>query len=102
VRNVRLWRGLLGVDRRTVIEDIEVSQEGAEGVSWWWRGCGHEARCHAAVGAAAARRPSMTAVRDRAYLLKEGLRHVFSVKGQEGKQALDRWISSNATSLQDI
>ena len=29
----------------------------------------------------------------RAYLLKEGLRHVFSVKGQEGKQALDRWIS---------
>ena len=29
----------------------------------------------------------------RAYLLKEGLRHVFSVKGEEGKQALDRWIS---------
>ena len=29
----------------------------------------------------------------RAYLLKEGLRHVFWVKGQEGKQALDRWIS---------
>jgi transposase len=29
----------------------------------------------------------------RAYLLKEGLRHVFSVKGDEGKQALDRWIS---------
>jgi transposase len=28
----------------------------------------------------------------RAYLLKEGLRHVFSVKGAEGKQALDRWI----------
>ena len=28
----------------------------------------------------------------RAYLLKEGLRHVFSVKGEEGKQALDRWI----------
>ena len=26
----------------------------------------------------------------RAYLLKEGLRHVFSVKGEEGKQALDR------------
>jgi Transposase len=25
-------------------------------------------------------------------LLKEGLRHVFSVKGEEGKQALDRWI----------
>src|SRR6476661_5974820 len=29
----------------------------------------------------------------RAYLLKEGLRHVFSVKDEEGKQALDRWIS---------
>ena len=29
----------------------------------------------------------------RAYLLKEVLRHVFSVKGEEGKQALDRWIS---------
>jgi transposase len=29
----------------------------------------------------------------RAYLLKEGLRHVFTVKGEEGKQALDRWIS---------
>jgi transposase len=28
----------------------------------------------------------------RAYLLKEGLRHVFSVKGDQGKQALDRWI----------
>ena len=28
----------------------------------------------------------------RAYLLKEGLRHVFSVRGEEGKQALDRWI----------
>jgi transposase len=29
----------------------------------------------------------------RAYLLKEGLRHVFAVKGEAGKQALDRWIS---------
>lgn len=29
----------------------------------------------------------------RAYLLKEGLRHVFSVKGQDGKDALDKWIS---------
>jgi len=29
----------------------------------------------------------------RAYLLKEGLRHVFSVKGQEGKDALDKWTS---------
>ena len=29
----------------------------------------------------------------RAYLLKEGLRHVFAVKGESGKQALDRWLS---------
>lgn len=29
----------------------------------------------------------------RAYLLKEGLRHVFAVKGEQGKQALDCWIS---------
>jgi transposase len=28
----------------------------------------------------------------RAYLLKEGLRYVFAVKGEEGKAALDRWI----------
>jgi transposase len=29
----------------------------------------------------------------RAYLLKEGLRYVFAVKGNEGKIALDRWTS---------
>jgi transposase len=29
----------------------------------------------------------------RAYLLKEGLRHVFSVGGEAGKEALDRWLS---------
>ena len=29
----------------------------------------------------------------RAYMIKEGLRHVFTVKGQEGKHALDRWLS---------
>jgi transposase len=29
----------------------------------------------------------------RAYLLKEGLRHVFKVKGQAGMDALDRWLS---------
>ncbi len=29
----------------------------------------------------------------RAYLLKEGLRYVFAVKGTEGKDALDRWLS---------
>jgi transposase len=29
----------------------------------------------------------------RAYLLKEGLRYVFAVKGDEGKEALDQWLS---------
>ena len=29
----------------------------------------------------------------RAYLLKEGLRFVFAVKGDAGKHALDRWLS---------
>lgn len=29
----------------------------------------------------------------RAYLLKEGLRHVFAVKGEAGKEALDRWVA---------
>jgi transposase len=32
----------------------------------------------------------------RAYLLKEGLRHVFAVKGDEGMEALDRWLSWSA------
>jgi transposase len=29
----------------------------------------------------------------RAYLLKEGLRYVFAVKGDEGKEALRRWLT---------
>jgi transposase len=29
----------------------------------------------------------------RAYLLKEGLRHAFAVKGEAGKEALDAWTS---------
>ena len=29
----------------------------------------------------------------RGYLLKEGLRYVFAVKGKAGKEALDRWLS---------
>lgn len=29
----------------------------------------------------------------RAYLLKEGLRHVFQVKGDEGREALDKWLA---------
>jgi len=32
----------------------------------------------------------------RGYLLKEGLRYVFKVKGEAGKQALDRWLSWTA------
>ena len=31
MRNVRLWRGLLGVDKRTVIEGIEFDEEETEG-----------------------------------------------------------------------
>jgi hypothetical protein len=64
MRNVRLWRGLLGVDKRTVIEDVEFSEEGAErGRAGGWRGCGHEAGFRAAAGVVSARRPGMTAVR---------------------------------------
>ena len=62
MRNVRLWRGLLGVDKRTVIEDIEFDEEGAD-ASWWWRGCGQDAVFRAGVAAAAARRPGMTGAR---------------------------------------
>jgi transposase len=29
----------------------------------------------------------------RAYLLKEGLRHVFKLRGQDGKQALNAWLA---------
>ena len=34
----------------------------------------------------------------RAYLLKEGLRYVFKVKGAEGREALDRWLAWAARS----
>ena len=30
MRNVRLWRALLGVDKRTVIEDVELGDGGNE------------------------------------------------------------------------
>ena len=30
MRNVRLWRALLGVDKRTVVEDIEFSDGGED------------------------------------------------------------------------
>jgi hypothetical protein len=35
---VRLWRGLLGVDKRPVIGDIEFSQRAADGAELVWRG----------------------------------------------------------------
>ena len=63
MRNVRLWRGLLGVDKRTVIEDIEFDQEGADGVQLVVARCDHEAGFRAAVAAAAAGRLGMTGVR---------------------------------------
>ena len=66
MRNVRLWRGLLGVDQGTVIEDIEFEEfeeEDAEGDRWWWRGCGREVVFRGVVAAAAAGRPGMTGVR---------------------------------------
>ena len=63
MRNVRLWRGLLGVDKRTVIEDIELDEEGADGAGWWWCGYGHAAVFHVAVGTASEGRRCMTGVR---------------------------------------
>ena len=57
MRNVRLWRGLLGVDKRTVIEDIELERgEGAAPI-WWWRGYGHEAGFRAAAAAVGRKAP---------------------------------------------
>ena len=50
VRNVRLWRHLLGVDGRTVIEDIEVGEGALTGPCSWWPECGREARYRVVVG----------------------------------------------------
>ena len=64
MRNVRLWRGLLGVDKRTVIEDIEFDEEGADGAELVVARVRPATRCFGAgVAAAAARRPGMTGVR---------------------------------------
>jgi len=38
----------------------------------------------------------------RTYLLKEGLRYVFKVKGDQGKQALDRWLAWASRSRIDV
>ena len=42
MRNVRLWRALLGVDHRTVIEDVEFEETRGmpTATRWWWRRCG--------------------------------------------------------------
>ena len=66
MRNVRLWRELLGVDQRTVIEGIEVEEferKTPTATRWWWRGYGREVVFRGVVAAAAAGRPGMTAVR---------------------------------------
>ena len=63
MRNVRLWRELLGVERRTVIEGIEFARSGPTGRSWWWPGSGREVGCRVGVVAAVLRRRGMTAVR---------------------------------------
>jgi len=62
VRNVRLWRALLGVDKRTVIEGVEFSEEGADGaelvVARVRPRSGVSRRCVVSAG-----RPGMTVVR---------------------------------------
>ena len=64
MRNVRLWRGLLGVDKHTVIEGIEFDEEGADGAELVVaRVRPRSAARGAAVAAAAAGRPGMTGVR---------------------------------------
>ena len=63
MRNVRLWRGLLGVDKRTVIEDIEFDEEGADGAELVVARVRPRAGLRAAAAAAAERRPGMTGVR---------------------------------------
>ena len=67
MRNVRLWRGLLGVDKRTVIEDIEFEEfeeEEADGdAAGGGAGAASEAVFRGVVAAAAAGRPGMTGVR---------------------------------------
>ncbi|CNX52721.1 Transposase [Mycobacterium tuberculosis] len=63
MRNVRLFRALLGVDKRTVIEDIEFEEDDAgDGARVIARVRPRSAVLRAVV-AAVARRPGMTAVR---------------------------------------
>ena len=66
MRNVRLWRALLSVDQRTVIEDIEFEECARStpvATRWWWRGCGREVVFGGGVAAAGAGRPGMTGAR---------------------------------------
>ena len=60
---MRLWRGLLGVDKRTVIEHIEFDRERADGVQVVVARVRPEAGFGAVVAAAAAGRLGMTGVR---------------------------------------
>ena len=66
MRNVRLWRALLGVDQRTVIEDIEVEEDDADGETLVVARCALAVGCRVDVAAVGAGRPGMTAVRARA------------------------------------
>jgi hypothetical protein len=62
VRNVRLWRALLGVEQHTVIEDIEF-EEDAAGETLVMARVRPRSGVRGVVAAAAARRPGMTGVR---------------------------------------
>jgi hypothetical protein len=64
VRNVRLWRALLGVDQRTVIEEIEFEEfEGPTAARWWSPGCGREVGFRGGVAAVSAGHLGMTGAR---------------------------------------
>ena len=64
MRNGRLWRGLLGVDKRTVIEGIEFEcEEEADGAELVVARVRPRSAVWGAVAAAAAGRPGMTGVR---------------------------------------
>ncbi|BBY45130.1 hypothetical protein MCEL_34250 [Mycolicibacterium celeriflavum] len=66
MRNVRLWRGLLGVDKRTVIEAVEFEEfegQDAEGAALVVARVRPRSGSHGVVAAVAAGRLGMTGVR---------------------------------------
>ena len=63
MRNVRLWRGLLGVDKRTVIEDIELGEEQVDGVELVVARVRPRSGFRAVAAAVNAKRPGMTGAR---------------------------------------